>query len=80
LAAKGFSRREATRAVSAIVESMKDAVKRGEVVETPFGTVKRTLIRRKQRLMRNWVTGKLMLVNQRPHWRMVFRPFPKNRE
>jgi nucleoid DNA-binding protein len=47
LAAKGFSRREATRAVNAIVESMKDAVKRGEVVETPFGTVKRTLIRPK---------------------------------
>jgi nucleoid DNA-binding protein len=59
---------------------MKEAVKRGEVVETPFGTLKRTLIRRKQRLMRNWVTGKLMLVNQRPHWRMVFRPFPNNRE
>jgi nucleoid DNA-binding protein len=63
--------------MKAIVDSMIDAVNRGEVVETPFGTVKRTLIRRKRRLMRNRLTGKLMLVNRRAHWRMLFRPFPE---
>jgi nucleoid DNA-binding protein len=80
LVAKGLGRREATRVVNAIVDAMKDAVKRGEVVETPFGTLKRTLVRRRPRLGRPGFSGKLKWMNPKPHWRMVFRPFPEYRE
>ena len=80
LVAKGLGRREAARVVNAIVDAMKDAVKRGEVLDTPFGTLKRTRVRRKARLKRNGLTGKMMLLRQRFYWRMVFRPFPECRE
>jgi nucleoid DNA-binding protein len=80
LVAKGLGRREAARAVKAIVEAMKDAVKRGEVVETPFGTLNRKLVRRRRRLGRPGFGGKLKWMKAKPPWRMVFRAFPEYRE
>jgi hypothetical protein len=79
LVAKGLGRREATRAVKAIIDAMKDAVQRGEVVETPFGTLRRVQVRRRPRLGKPF-GGKLKWMHPKPHWRIVFRPFPKDRE
>ena len=46
---RGLSRRSAVRILNAVLDEMKDALKSGEEVELPFGTLKRVRHPRKPR-------------------------------
>lgn len=60
----GLSRRDAVRIFNAILDEMKEALKRGEEVEWPFGTLKR--VAQPRRSMRGWFLYKITTLYKKP--------------
>jgi nucleoid DNA-binding protein len=61
---RGLSRRNAARIFNAILGEMKDALRRGEEVELPFGTLKR--VRHSHNRTRGWFLNNITTIYKQP--------------
>lgn len=57
---RGLSRRDSVRILNLVIDEMTQALKRGEEVEFPFGTLRR--VRHQHRKKRGWFLEKIMTI------------------
>jgi nucleoid DNA-binding protein len=62
---RGLSRRDSVRIVKIVFDEMAQALKRGETVEFPLGTLRR--VRHQRKKMRGWFLGKIRTIYKRPY-------------
>jgi len=62
---RGLSRRDSTRIVRFVFKEMAKALKRGESVEFPLGTLRRVRHQRPKR--RGWFLNKITTIYKRPY-------------
>jgi nucleoid DNA-binding protein len=62
---RGLSRRDSVRILNFVLNEMAQALKRGESVEFPLGTLRR--VRHQRKKMRGWFLGKIRTIYKRPH-------------
>jgi hypothetical protein len=61
----GWSRRESARIVKFVLSEMAQALKRGESVEFPLGTLRR--VRHQRTRQRGWFLGRIRTIYKRPY-------------
>jgi len=61
---RGLSRRDAVRILKRVINEMTQALRRGEEVEFPFGTLQR--VRHKHRKKRGWFLDKIITTYKKP--------------
>ena len=62
---RGLSRRDSARIVRFVFDEMAEALKRGENVEFPLGTLRRVRHQRPKR--RGWFLERIMTIYKRPY-------------
>jgi nucleoid DNA-binding protein len=62
---RGLSRRDSARIVNFVLKEMAEALKRGESVEFPLGTLRR--VRHQRTKQRGWFLGKITTIYKRPY-------------
>jgi len=62
---KGLSRRDSTRIVNCVFREMTEALRRGEEVEFPFGTLQR--VRHKHSKTRGWFLNRITSTYKKPY-------------
>ncbi len=62
---RGLSRRDSVRILNRVIDAMTEALKRGEEVEFPFGTLRR--VGHQHRKKRGWFLERIMTIYKRPY-------------
>ena len=62
---RGWTRRESARIVNFVLNEMTQALKRGESVEFPLGTLRR--VRHQRSKQRGWFLGRIRTIYKRPY-------------
>jgi len=62
---RGLSRRDSARIVNFVLKEMAEALKRGESVEFPLGTLRR--VRHQRTKQRGWFLGRIRTIYKRPY-------------